>query len=181
MEIGRQFGDRTLDKYARAAAADARRQLADGRYLRAAYSAALHVALTGKTAWSAEDQAKMSAALREEAQLRLEAGDYPTAALRAAYDRMLTSEQPWSPEVFFRLRQAAQPGAVLAGTGRRIFVAAEAADYLLLGGAPFWTPEELDQMLASVREDFNLHARKGDDVMAADRLAVFKLLLDSAS
>jgi len=180
MEIGRQFGHLTLDKYARAAAADARRQLADGRYLRAAYSAALHVALTGKTAWPEEDQAKMAGALREETRLRLEAGDAPTAALRAAYDRMLTGEQPWSPEVFFQLRQAVQPGTVLADTGRRTFVAAEAADYVLLGGAPFWTPEELDQMLASVRADFDLHARKGDEVMAADRLVVFKLLLDSA-
>src|SRR5205823_9587398 len=87
VEIGRRFGDRTVDKYARASAADVRQQLVAGRYLRASFSAAHYVVLAGKAAWTPEEQDRMSAALREETQLRLDANDETTAAWRAAYDR----------------------------------------------------------------------------------------------
>jgi len=180
MEIGRRFGDRTVDKYARSAAADVRQQLEAGRYLRASFSAAHYVVLSGKTAWSAEEQERMSAALREETQLRLDADDEATAAWRAAYDRMLTGEQIWPEATLFRLRNAVVPGKVQADTGRRLLVAGEAADYLLLGGFPFWDQLELEQMLAAITEDFNVCARRGDDVMAADRLVVYKLLAEGA-
>ena len=180
MEIGRRFGERTVDKYARAAAADVKQQLEAGRYLRASFSAAHYVVLSGKTAWTSEEQERMSAALREETELRLAANDEATAAWRAAYDRMLTSEQAWSEAVLFRLRNAVAPGKVQADAGRRLFVAAEAADYLLLGGFPFWDQSELDHMLAAITEDFNVCARRGDDIMAADRLVVYKLLAEGA-
>ena len=178
MEIGHQFGDRTVDKYARAAAADVRQQLEAGRYLRASFSAAHYVALSGKTAWPPDDQERMALALREETELRLEANDEATAAWRAGYYRLLTGEDVSPRELLARLRNAVRPGKVQADTGRRLFVAGEAADFLLLGGFPFWDRAELQQMLDAIAEDFKVCARQGDEVMAADRLMVYKLLAE---
>jgi hypothetical protein len=62
---------------------------------------------------------------------------------------------------------------------QRVWFAGQAADFYLLSGARYWTPEELDLMLKSAREDFAIRLRSGDKLMAADRVVLYKVLAQS--
>jgi hypothetical protein len=57
--------------------------------------------------------------------------------------------------------------------------AGRVADYVLLGGWPFWTRKELALMLAGLREDFGAALRSQDPTMIADRLARFRVLAET--
>jgi hypothetical protein len=178
VDLGEEFGEAIVRDLALASAEDARRRLAEGHLLRAAFSAAHHVQLTGDRPWPEEDQRRMCAALAEEARRLLASGDGATAARRASYLRMLGCGDPWSEDERSRLREAARPPQGLRAWAKAWF-AGQAADWHLLSGETFWDRAQLEAMLAAVREDFALRLREGDKVMAADRLALYRVLAES--
>lgn len=177
--LEQEFGTGVVGRYAAVAAEDARQRLAARHYLRAAFSAAHYVVLTGDRAWSDEDHERMAGALLEDVSAGLHARDDLIAAWRAAYYVMLTRQRPWPPAELERLARTVE--TTLRGTGEwdSVSFAGRAADFFLLGGEPFWGKEELPRMLATVRQDFGLAITNRDEVMAADRLALYRVLLDS--
>jgi hypothetical protein len=92
---------------------------------------------------------------------------------------MLTGQRPW-PETE-RDRLASTVETTLAGIHGwdSVSFAGRAIDFTLLGGRAFWNREELAQMLAAVREDFGSSLKNRDELKAADRLALYRLLVDS--
>ncbi len=162
-----------------AAAADAVRRIGANDFLAAAFSAAHSVRLTARTAWTSSDQERMVAELSDEVALALRAEHDASAAKRAALLVVLSGQFPGSEEEVGRLRKAL---STMVGTGqvyRSVSVADQVADYLLLGGQPFWSEDEFRDMRAAVIADFEDCMSRGDHVLAADRLAIFDVLESS--
>jgi hypothetical protein len=178
--LDRVFGDGVFAKYGNAALDDAKTQLALSRYLRAAPAAALGAFLAGKKPWSAEEDSAMAEALWEELVRRLEAGDLVTAASRGGHLRLLAGDVAWPESVEATLREAVKPTLASGQSWRRAYVATLATDYLRLGGSACWDATALDQMLAAVAEDFQVCVKRGDALMAAERLAQYLELFSTA-
>lgn len=178
-DLGELFGEGTLKTLAIATAEDVKAHLAAGRPLRAAFSAAHCVNLAPKPPWARSDHDLMASVLREEVEDRLRSLDDVTAAWRAAYLRMLTGEDSWTDAERARMLRAMAPPASLR-PWKRVWFAAQAADYLLLGGSPYWSANELDQMLQAVRDEFVLRIRNADKLMAAERVVLYKVLAASS-
>jgi hypothetical protein len=169
------FGDANLKTLALATSEDAKAHLAAGRPLRAAFSAAHFVHLTGQRTWSQDEHQLMGEALLDEVRSRLKAGDDTTAAWRAGYLRMLTGAMPWGDSDLGRLTRAVTPRRELRPWGK-VWFAGQAADYYLLSGETFWNRDELSLMLKTVRDDFAVRLRSGDKLMAADRVVLYIVL-----
>jgi hypothetical protein len=170
------FGDETVSKFASAAASDANRRLALMDFLAAAFSAAHFVRLTGGPNWTSDKQERMAAELREEVRSALEAGNDVNAGRRAASHRMLTDESPWTEAEMERLRAALRELPGQTHVYKSVAVADQMADYLLLGGPVFWSEDEFHEMRTAVITDFAACVEKGEDILAADRLAVFDVI-----
>ncbi len=170
------FGDAIVNKFASAAAADANRHLVSMDFLAAAFSAAHFVRLMGQTAWSSEDQERMLSGLVTEVRLALGAGHDEVAASRAASHQMLTTENPWTWEETEGARKALSSIPDENDPYVSVVVAAQIADYLLLGGPIFWSETEFHDMRSALIADFEDTSGRGDDVLAANRLAIFDVL-----
>ncbi len=170
------FGEEVLRKYTSAAADDVTHHLSADDVLAATYSAAHYNRLTGKPSWTAVEHERMVSELKDEVQLGLDAGHDAEAAERAAAYEMLTGEAPWPDDQLERMRAALRN----APNGRNVYAsvgtADQLADYVLLGGEPFWDEDEFHEMRTAVIADFKACVEAGDDVLAADRLAVFDVL-----
>jgi len=170
------FGDDVVSKFASVAAANANHLLASGDLLGAAFSAAHFVRLTSRRSWPDEDQERMSQELRQSVTLNLQAGDAVAAAARAASYQMLTDETPGNDPDMEGLRK---PLTDLPGQ-RHIFnslaVAEQLSHYLLLGGPIFWTEGEFHEMRTAVITDFEACVQRGEEALAAARLATFDVL-----
>ena len=170
------FGDDVVSKFAAVAAADANHHLASRDFLGAAFSAAHFVRLTGRQSWAEEDHTRMSGELQQSVTLLRQADDAAGAASRAATYQMLTGENPWSESETEGLRDAlkALPGQ------RHVFssmsVAEHLAQYLLLGGPIFWTEDEFHEMRKAAIMDFEACVQRGDEALAADRLAIIDVI-----
>ena len=178
MDLIELFGEANLKTLALATSEDARAHLEEGRPLRAAFSAAHFVKLTGRRAWTIEQHQELAGALYDEVMGRLKAGDDTAAAWRAGYLRLLTGDLPWSDSNLSRLIRAVTPKRDLR-PWKRVWFAGQAADYRLLSGETFWDASQLDQMLQAVREDFAIRLRNGDRLMAADRVVLYMVLSES--
>ena len=176
MAVRGVFGDEIVSKFASAAAADANHHLASMDFLGAAFSAAHFVRLTGRQSWAEEDQERMSGELRQGVTLHLQADDAAGAASRAALLQMLTEETPWTGSELEDLRKALQdlPGQTHVFTS--MVVAEQISHYLLLGGPILWTEDEFHEMRTAVISDFEACVQRGDDALAAARLATFDVL-----
>jgi hypothetical protein len=170
------FGNETVSKFASAAASDANRHLALMDFLAAAFSAAHFVRLTGGPNWSSEKQERMAVELRGAVRSELEAGHDASAGLRAASHQMLTGENPWTDEELERLRVALRDLPGETHVYNLVSVADQIADYLLLGGPIFWTEGEFHEMRTAVIADFQKCVEGGQDILAADRLAIFDVI-----
>jgi hypothetical protein len=177
--LEREFGTGVVERFATVAAEDVAHHLAERRYLRASVSAAHYVVLTDSKAWPDEDQRRLAEVLLEEVGHSLEARDDLIAAWRASYYVMLTGQRPWTETERDRLASTVE--TTLAGIRGwdSVSFAGRAIDFMLLGGRPFWNRDELAQMLAAVREDFGSSLKNRDELKAADRLALYRLLVDS--
>ncbi len=173
------FGDEVVGKYASAAVAEAMRHIQANDFLAAAFSAAHAVRLTARTAWTDGDQERMAAELANEVALGLQAGHDTEAAERAASLQMLTGEAPWSDEEAERMRTAVGQVSGSRHIYASVSVADRLADYLVLGGQMFWTEEEFREMRTAVINDYEACLERGDEVLAADRLAIFDVIESS--
>jgi hypothetical protein len=179
LDLDQEFGEGAVAHFATPAAAEAIAHIATGRHLRAAISAAPYVFLTAKPAWSDADQQRMADVLQEEVERGIANGDYLTAAWRAPYVYLLTGNRPWRADDAQRLLDAVSLTLGGAQSWDHPSYAGRVADYLILGGRPFWTPEQLDLMLAALREDFGTSLKNQDATMIADRLARFRILAET--
>ena len=179
MDIEKEFGEGAIARFANPAAVEADVHLAASRYLRAALSAAPYVFLAGKLAWPDTSQQHMADALYEEVERALESGDDLTAAWRASYLYLLTGRLPWRADDLGLMLEAVSLTLKGAQSWGHPSYAGRVADYIILGGKPFWTPEQLDLMLAALREDFGASLRSQDRTLTADRLARFRILAES--
>jgi hypothetical protein len=142
-------------------------------------SAAPYVFLTGKLAWADDEQARMAGALQEEVERGLANGDDLTAAWRASYLYLLTEGRPWRADHSQRLLDAIQLTLGGARSWDHPSYAGRVADYVMLGGQPYWTAEQLDLMLFALREDFGTSLKNQDATMTADRLARYRILAET--
>ena len=175
MDLVDLFGEANLKTLALATLEDARDHLLAGRPLRAAFSAAHYVQLADRRGWTDAEQEEMARALIDEVRARLKAGDATAAAWRAGYLRLLTGALPWTEAEWRRMVAAVLPRPDLR-PWKRVWFAGQCADYHLLTDQAFWDRAQLSQMLAAVREDFALRLRRGDKLMAADRVVLYKVL-----
>ena len=175
MDLDELFGEGTLKTLALATAEDAKAHLAAGHPLRAAFSAAHCIQISGQRGWSDAEHERMAAALKEDVQARLKSADDTTAAWRAGYLSMLTGDSPWPDADRARLARGVSPKESFR-PWQRVWFAGQAADYYLLTGETFWTDADLRIMLDAVRDDFVVRLRGGDKLMAADRVVLYKLL-----
>jgi hypothetical protein len=108
VDLAELFGEGTKT-LAIATAEDAKHHLAAGHPLRAAFSAAHHVEISGQRSWTDAEQRLMADALVQEVRSRLKAGDHTAAAWRAGYLRTLTGRSPWSERDRTRMAAAVAP------------------------------------------------------------------------
>jgi hypothetical protein len=170
------FGDEVVSKFASVAAANTNHHLASSDFLGAAFSAAHFVRLTGRQSWADDDQERMSGELKQSVTSQQQANDSAGAASRAASYQMLTGEIPWTESETEEMRSALK---ILPGE-RHVFssvsVAERLAHYLLIGGPIFWTEDEFHEMRKAVITDFEACVQRGDEALAADRLAIFDVI-----
>jgi hypothetical protein len=169
-------GNEIVSKFALAAAANSKHYRALGDFLGAAFSAAHVVRLTGRQSWADDDQERMAKELQQSVTLHLQANDGIGAVTQAASYQMLTGERPWTEAEMEPLKKALEDVPGLRHVFRSVVVAEKLAHHLLLGGPSFWTEEEFHEMRTAVITDFEACAQRGEDALAADRLAILDVL-----
>jgi hypothetical protein len=163
MDLNELFGEGTLKTLALATAEDAKSHLAAGHPLRAAFSAAHCIQISGQQSWGDDEHGawrrlskRMSGALSRGHDRRLARG------LQHAH-----RSSAWSDAG--RLARRRRRASGLDASGSR-------TDLNYYPGETFWTDAELRLMLEAVRDDFVVRLRGGDKLMAADRVVLYKVL-----
>jgi hypothetical protein len=170
------FGEDVVTKMAAAAATDAAKHIAAGDYLTAAYSASHHVRLAGERPWGEGAQNNMMAMLRSEIVEDLTLNRDASAASRAATYEMLTSEIPWTAEEVLRMHEALSAVPERPDAYSELSVVDQMADFLVLGGRPFWKEDEFHEMRRAAIVDFQHQIEAGEEALAADRVAFIDVL-----
>lgn len=169
------FGREVVDRYGSAAGEDARYHIGRGDFGAAGYSAA-HAVRLGRRDWTDVEQTHIADHLRAEVEKLLGVSHDAEAAPLAACHAMLTGLAPWSDSELERLRQALSDLPSGLEPYSSVAEADKLADYLLLGGAPFWSVEEFQDLRRATIVDFEHCVERNDGVLAADRLAIFDVI-----
>jgi hypothetical protein len=170
------FGAELVARLAAAAAKDASEHITAGQYLTAAFSAAHHVRLSGERPWGDDSQQLMAAQLQTEIEQDLSEKHDASAASRAATYQMLTDTVPWGPAEVERMYAALKVIPETPGAYANLVIVDQMADYLILGGEPFWTEDEYQEMRRTAIVDFQHQMDAKKEALAADRLAFIDVL-----